>query len=116
MLRFLADENFHGDIVRGLMLRQPVLDILRVQDVGLGEADDAEILVWAAANDRIVLSHDRATMPDFAYQRVKDGQKMAGLFLLNDRDPIGQSINEILLMSACSEQSEWRDRVVYLPL
>lgn len=116
MLRFLADENFHGDIVRGLLTRRPDLDILRVQDVGLGEADDAEVLAWAAANARIVLSHDRATMPGFAYRRVIDGQEMAGLFLLNDRDPIRQSINEILLMSACSEQSEWRDRVVYLPL
>ena len=35
MLRLLADENFHGDIVRGLLLRQPDLDLVRVQDVGL---------------------------------------------------------------------------------
>lgn len=41
MLRFLADENFNRDIVRGLLLRQPGLDIARVQDVRLGEADDS---------------------------------------------------------------------------
>jgi hypothetical protein len=33
MLQFLADENFNGDIVRGLLLRQPDLDLVRVQDV-----------------------------------------------------------------------------------
>ena len=35
MLRLLSDENFSGDIIRGLMLRQPQLDLSRVQDVGL---------------------------------------------------------------------------------
>ena len=34
MLRLLADENFNGDVVRALLLRQPDLDIVRVQDVG----------------------------------------------------------------------------------
>lgn len=40
MLRLLSDENFNGDIVRGLLLRHPTLDRCRVQDVGLEEADD----------------------------------------------------------------------------
>jgi hypothetical protein len=39
MLSLLSDENFNGDIVRGLLLRQPNLDLLRVQDVGLREVD-----------------------------------------------------------------------------
>ncbi len=60
MLRFVADENFNGDIVRGLLLRRPDVDLVRVQDAGLTGADDPEILAWATAHDRIVLSHDRA--------------------------------------------------------
>ena len=55
MLRLLADENFNGDIVRALLLRQPDLDIVRVQDVGLTGAGDPDILTWAAANDRLFL-------------------------------------------------------------
>jgi hypothetical protein len=34
-LPLLADENFGGDILRGLHRRQPDPDILRVQDAGL---------------------------------------------------------------------------------
>ena len=30
MLRLAADENFNGDIVRGLLRRQPTLDVVRV--------------------------------------------------------------------------------------
>ena len=116
MLRLLADENFNGDVVRGLLLRQSELDIVRVQDVGLAGADDPGILAWAADNNRIVLTHDRATMPDYAYQRVTAGEAMPGVFILNDRLPISQAIQEILLMVACSQQAEWTDRVVHVPL
>ena len=81
MLRLLADENFNGDVVRGLLLRQPDLDLVRVQDVGLAGADDTEFLAWAAENNRIVLTHDRATMSDYAYERVAAGEGMAGVFV-----------------------------------
>jgi predicted nuclease of predicted toxin-antitoxin system len=81
MLNLLSDENFNGDIVRGLLLRQPNLDLLRVQDIGLREVDDPAILAWAASNERILLTHDRATMPDFAYNRLVKGERMAGMFV-----------------------------------
>ena len=46
MLCLLSDENFNGDIVRGRLLRHPALDLRRVQDVGLEEAEDPTILAW----------------------------------------------------------------------
>jgi hypothetical protein len=116
MLRLLADENFHGDILRGLLRRQPDLDLVRVQDVGLVGADDPDILAWAAENNRIVLTHDRATMSEYAYERVAAGEGMAGVFILNDRFPVGRAIDEILLMVACTEQADWSGRAVHLPL
>jgi hypothetical protein len=116
MLRLLADENFHGDIVRGLLLRQPGLDLVRAQDVGLTGAGDPELLAWAAANQRIVLTHDRATLPDYAHQRLIAGRVMPGVFVVNDRFPMRAAIDEILLIVECTEQVEWFDRVVYLPL
>lgn len=116
MLRLLSDENFNGDIVRGLFLRQPNLDLLRVQDIGLAEVDDPTILKWAAENDRILLTHDRATMPDFAYERLLQQEEMPGLFVINDRMSVRQAIDELLLLVNCSEQSEWKGFVLYLPL
>jgi hypothetical protein len=35
MLRLAADENFNNDIVRGILRRNPAVDIVRIQDVGL---------------------------------------------------------------------------------
>jgi predicted nuclease of predicted toxin-antitoxin system len=116
MVRLLSDENFNGDIVRGLLLRRPALDLHRVQDIGLEAADDPIILAWAAANNCIVLTHDRATMPEFAYARIVSGQPMPGVFVLDDRMSVRQAIDELLLVEACSEQAEWAGLVVYLPL
>jgi len=89
MLRLLADENFNGEIVRGLLLRQPELDLVRVQDVALAGSEDPEILEWAAANNRILLTHDRTTMTGYAYARLSARNPMPGLFVVNDRFPIG---------------------------
>ena len=116
MLSLLSDENFNGDIVRGLFLRQPNLDLVRVQDVGLQEVDDPSILAWAADNDRIILTHDRATMPEFAYERLVKEEPMIGLFVINDRMPIRQAIDELSLLIDCTEQAEWKGIVLYLPL
>ena len=115
MLRLLSDENFNGDIIRGLFLRQPDLDLVRVQDVGLQEVDDPSILAWAAQNDRIVITYDRATMPDFAYERLVNQKLMSGLFVVSDRISIRQAIDEILLLVTCTEQEEWEGIVWYVP-
>lgn len=116
MLRLLADENFNREIVRGLSARHALLDVVRVQDVSLRGASDLAILQWAADNDRIVLTHDRATMRDFAGDRLAAGQAMCGLFVLNYDFPIGLAIDELVLLGEASEHYEWNGRIVYLPL
>lgn len=116
MLRLLTDENFNGDIIRGLFLRKPDIDLVRIQDVGLIEADDPKILAWAARQERILLTHDRATMPDFAYQRISKKETMSGLFVVNDRATIRQVINDLLLIDSASEQSEWCGILLYIPM
>src|SRR3990167_7459025 len=78
MLRLAADENFNGDIVRGLLRRNPKLDIVRVQDVGLSGADDPSVLQWAADQGRIVVTHDISTLAKHAFDRIAAGQPMPG--------------------------------------
>jgi predicted nuclease of predicted toxin-antitoxin system len=66
VIRLLADENLNNNIVRGVRLRQPDIDWVRVQDVGLSGADDPTVLAWAAEQQRILLTHDVATITAFA--------------------------------------------------
>ena len=89
MLRLVSDENFNGDIVRGLLRRHLGLELVRVQDVGLMQTPDPDILEWAASQGRVLLSQDVSTVPPAAHQRVGDRKPMPGVFIVPDRMPIG---------------------------
>ena len=76
-IKFLADENFDHKTLAGLKRREPDLDIVAVQEVGLREVDDPQVLEWAAREERIVLTHV-STFADFAYGRVAAGLPVPG--------------------------------------
>jgi len=116
MLRLASDADFNNDIVRGLRRRQPDLDLVRAQDVDLRTAGDPVILEWAATEGRVLLTHDRSTMPDFAFERVRAGLPMPGVFVVRNSQPLGPIIEELLLLAACSLPEEWKDQVLFLPL
>ena len=116
MLRLAADENFNGDIVRGILRRNPKLDIVRVQDVGLSGADDPSVLQWAADQGRIVVTHDISTLAEHAFDRIAAGQPMPGVFEVTSVAPIGQAIDDLILVAECSLEGEWEGQVRFLPL
>ncbi|MEB3159833.1 MAG: DUF5615 family PIN-like protein [Synechocystis sp.] len=116
MIRFLADENFNNQIVRGLLRQRPDIDLVRVQDVNLSGIDDPTVLAWAAQAQRIVLTHDVATMTTFAYQRIEAGLSMPGLFEVSRRVPVGLAIEDLILIADFSLDGEWEGQVRFLPL
>ena len=116
MLRLLSDENFDNHIVRGLVRRLPAIDLIRVQDVGLLQTDDRTILQWAADQGRILLTHDRRTVPGFALDRVEEGMPMPGVFVVDTRMAVAQAIDETLLIVQCSSEKDWVGLVTYFPL
>lgn len=116
MLLFAADENFNIDIVRGLMRRKPNLNIVLVQEVGLSGADDPSILEWAAREGRVLLTHDVSTITRYAYERMRAGKAMPGVFEVRREVPIGVVIEDILLLAEYSLEGEWEGQVRYLPL
>lgn len=114
-MRFAADENFNNNILRGLRRRNPELDLVRVQDVGLIHAQDQAILAWAALQGRILLTHDVQTMVGFAWERVMADLPMPGLVIIRDGSPMGDAIEAILLLAEHGMEGELEGRVEYLP-
>jgi hypothetical protein len=115
-LRWIADENFNNDILRALFRRNPALDVVRAQDVGLSGVDDPTLLAWAAEASRVVLTHDVSTVTAYAYDRVRVGHRMPGVFEVSRDVPILVAVEDILLISKCSHADEWEGQVRYLPL
>src|SRR5437016_1858823 len=116
MLRLLSDINVPGPVIRGLRRRLPAISLVRTQDVGLDATPDPAVLEWAAAEGRILISRDVQTLINDARGRVGAGLPMPGLFILRDGFTAGELIDALLLLDFCSEQWEWTDQVIWLPL
>lgn len=116
MIAFLVDQNFNEHILDGLTRRDATLDFTHVRDVGLATAPDPGLLEWAAARGLVLLTHDRKTIPAFAYDRVAAGLPMAGVFLVSDDMPIRQAIDELLIAAHCLSPDECKDIIKYFPL
>lgn len=78
-------------------------------------AKDEAILELAASTGRIVLTHDRQTMPKYAFDRVRAGLPMPGVVVVNKRVSVGAAVHALQLFLDCSSQEEWKDQVVFLP-
>lgn len=122
MIPLASDEDFNARITRGLLRREPGLNLMRSQEAGFRTASDPEVLAWAAEEGRVLLTHDTDTMPSHAYARVRKGQPMPGLITLPQigasprRLSIGEAIEDILLVAAFYEPGDLEGQVLYLPL
>ncbi len=116
MARLISDENVHGDIVHGLLLHHPEIDLVRVQDVGLMATEDGVILEWAAAENRILVTHDIKTIPPLVRDRLARGLPVAGVCLVKRRASIGRASEEIAIAVFGSSPHEWKEQMVFLPL
>ena len=115
MLRLAADENFNGRIVRGVRRRLPEVDLVRLQDTPLSGADDASVLNWAAAENRVVLTHDTSTLVGEAWQRVRKGRPMSGAVAARTAAPIGEVVADLVLLVLAGTVEDVENRVLYVP-
>ena len=116
-MKWLADENFDNDILRGIRRRVAGFDVVRAQDVAeISGLDDPAVLAWATTNDRVVLTHDLSTMIPAMQEQVKRLASCSPIVFVRDSLPVGLVIEEILLLDECSIETDWAAGVIYLPL
>ena len=113
--RFQADENLNGKIIAGLLRREPAVDIKTAKEANLLGRDDPDVLAAAAQASRILVSHDRDTMPGHFAQFIRSTSSPALLVVSQTMD-IGEAIEQILIVWAASEAHEWINRVGYMPV
>lgn len=116
MLKLLLDVNFDQRILRGLRLRLPQLDYLVAQDIGLGRLGDPALLEWAAAQHRVLLTHDVNTVTKFANERLQQGLPLAGVVIVPEQMEIGAAIEDLEMLIECNSAADLEDQLQYLPL
>lgn len=117
MLRLASDADVHGAIIRGLCRRQPEIDLVRAQDALPEGSPDQDVLSWAAAENRVLITNDRNTMVGLACRLVETGKQVPGIIVATNNQSVGAAIDEILVIAECMSEREVRDQlVVFLPL
>jgi hypothetical protein len=113
--RFQADEDLNQKIVLGLRRRERAVDFKDAHAAGVIGLPDSDVLQRAADLDRVLISHDRKTMPThFAW--FLNSRSSPGLIVVPQDLDIGHAIEDLLLIWAASDAEEWRDRIGFLPV
>src|SRR5438128_7559635 len=112
---FQADADLNEEIVIGVMRREPAIDFQTAEEAGLRGLADPEVLARAASESRVLVSHDRRTVPnhfaDFILQHTSPG-----VFIISQQLGVKMAIEELVLIWEASEGEEWTNRIVELPL
>jgi predicted nuclease of predicted toxin-antitoxin system len=114
-VRFQADADLDGRILRGLRRAAPEIDIRTAADAALTGLEDPEVLRIAANSGRILVSQDRRTMPAH-FSRFLTTVESPGVILLREAISISTAIKELILIWSASEAEEWNGRLVWIPL
>jgi hypothetical protein len=114
-IRFQADADLNDIIVKAVLRREPAIDFQTARTAGLSGLPDAEVLAYAAHGGRLLVTHDRRTMPEH-FGRFIQSEPSAGVLIVPQKLPISQVAEELTLLWLVCEAGEWVNRIHCLPL
>jgi predicted nuclease of predicted toxin-antitoxin system len=121
-LRFLLDENLPGRLWAAVM-RHNARGINLVDAIQVGDppalprgSQDPDILIWAEAEDRILVSEDLSTLPIFLANHLQSGRHSPGIILIRHGTTLKEVVEFVVLAAHASEPWEWADRCQFIPV
>ena len=78
------------------------------------QTPDPEVLEWAAAEGRVLLTHDINTMVGHAWERVRLGLTMPGVVVVSRQLRMGAAIEQLEVLAVASQAGEWEAQVLYV--
>jgi hypothetical protein len=73
------------------------------------------VLTIAAESSRILLSHDRKTMPGY-FTRLRETRSSPGIIIVSQDLNIGAAIEDLLLIWTATDAGEWAGRIGFVPV
>jgi hypothetical protein len=113
--RFQADADLNETIVLATLRQEPAIDFQTATVGGLRGLPDREVLALAASLGRVLVTHDLKTMPRHFAEFIA-GVPSSGVILVPQHLPVGVVSEQILLIWSATDSSEWRNRLLYLPI
>jgi hypothetical protein len=114
-VRFQADADLNHIIVKATLRREPGIDFQTAHAAGLVGVSDPEVLALVAQAGRILVTHDRKTMP-IHFAAFIEHTTSSGVIVIPQKLPVRVAVEDLLLIWTSSEAAEWRNRIQVLPL
>ena len=113
-LRFQADNDLDQRIVLATRRLDPAIDFQIAPEMGLHGLADPEVLALAVQQGRLLVTHDRRTMPGH-FETFIATQTSPGLIIVARTLPIGQAAVWLHLLWAASDAEEYVNTIYSLP-
>lgn len=112
------DENVDPVYIKQLRRQNSDLVVWAVGEPNtpLKSTFDPEILLWCEANNCILVTNNRTSMPVHLAEHIAQNCHVPGIFILNPDMGISETINELILIAECAFEDEYQDQIVYLPI
>jgi predicted nuclease of predicted toxin-antitoxin system len=114
-VRFQADADLNQILVKATLRREPSIDFQTAHAAGLVSLNDEEVLAIAAKEKRLLVTHDRKTMPGH-FAAFIASTSSPGVIVVPQRLALNTAVEDLILIWAASEAEEWTDRIKALPL
>jgi hypothetical protein len=117
-LKYLIDENVDPIYTVQLRRLKPDLFVLAIGDLTTPQKGtlDPEILLWCEANDFILVTNNRKSMPVHLADHIAQNHHIPGIFILSPKLSVGENLEQLLLIAEGSLDNEYQDRIEFLPL
>ena len=118
MINFLLDENVNPRLQRAVRSHPNPPTVRRV---GRLEAPprgtlDPEILLWCEANDFVLVTKNRASMPVHLREHLQAGRHVPGILILSNKLALGETAEDLYLIAVASQPEEYADLIRHLPI
>lgn len=118
--KLLLDENLRSRSLWNAIEREKAargIDVVRAGDVdgSPGGATDIDVLAWAAVHERIIVSLDHDTLPNYFAAFLAAGNSSPGLIMLHGFLSILELSEILVLVCIANNSDEYRDRITWLP-
>jgi hypothetical protein len=114
-IRFQADADLNQIILSAVLRREPLIDFQTALVAELAGVDDTDVLARAAKDGRVLVTHDRKTMP-WHFAEFISQQTSPGLLVVPQSLPVAAAAEDLLLIWSATDSEEWKNRILVFPL
>ena len=117
-MKYLLDENLAA-LYRVQLKRQvPELTVWMIGDPGAPErgTKDPDILDWCSQYEFVLVTNNRASMPNHLVDHLASGKHMPGILVFRRRAAIKAILEDLILIAEVAESGEFRDQITHIPL